>query len=433
MAVSRQIQENLERSSWIRRMFEEGLKLKKEFGADKVFDFSLGNPDVEPPTAFAATLARLAADTTAGAHGYMPNAGYPSVRAAVAKKASRDQGLEIPAENIVMTVGAAGGLNVLLKTILDPGDEVVVFRPYFAEYFFYVQNHGGKFVDVPTGPGFSPDPEALRAALTPRTACVIINSPNNPTGRIYTKEELEAIAAVLSEHGRKTGRFPYLVADEPYREIVYGGALVPSPMLAYPETIVATSWSKSLSLPGERIGYLAVSPRSGDAKGLVDGLAMCTRILGFVNAPALMQRAVAELLDEKCDVASYERRGRLLSEGLRAAGYDFPEPEGAFYIFARVPELPGAELEPRGAAGVAGGASAASKAGAAQDGRAAAPALGLDVAFAMHLKKYNILAVPGVGFGCPGWFRLSYCVAEKTIRGALPLFAKAMEDWKAGS
>lgn len=402
MAVSRLIKENLERSSWIRRMFEEGLKLKKEFGADKVYDFSLGNPDVEPPAAFNGIVARLAADTSRGTHGYMPNAGYPAVRAAVAGKASRDQGLAIPPENIVMTVGAAGGLNVLLRTILDPGDEVIVFKPYFAEYFFYVQNHGGRFIDVPTGPGFTPDPEALRAALSPRTACVIVNSPNNPTGRIYTRAELEALGAVLEEHGRKTGRYPYLVADEPYREIVYGGATVPSPMLAYRETIVATSWSKSLSLPGERIGYLAVSPNCEDAKGLVDGLAMCTRILGFVNAPALLQRAVAELLDERCDVASYERRGRLLAEGLRAAGYEFPEPAGAFYIFARVPELPGE------------------------------PIPGLDVAFVMHLKKYNLLAVPGVGFGCPGWFRLSYCVAEKTIRDAIPLFARAMEDWKAG-
>ncbi len=412
MAVSRRIKDNLERSSWIRRMFEEGLKLKKEFGADNVFDFSLGNPDVEPPEAFAQTLARLAADRTPGTHGYMPNAGYPAVRAAVARKASRDQGLEIPADNILMTVGAAGGLNVALATILDPGDEVIVFSPYFAEYFFYAQNHGGKFVVVPTKAGFSPDPEALARALSPRTACVIVNSPNNPTGRIYSEAELYAVAEALMAHGRKTGRYPYLIADEPYREIVYGGARVPSAMLAYPETIVATSWSKTLSLPGERIGYLAVSPRCEDAKALVDGMAMCTRILGFVNAPALMQRVVAELLDARCEVESYERRGRLLAEGLKAAGYEFPEPAGAFYLFAKVPERAACGDRPQGEV---------------RDGAATREP---DVEFVMHLKKYNILAVPGVGFGAPGWFRLSFCVAESTIRGAIPRFTRAIEEWK---
>lgn len=410
MAISQLIKGNLERSSWIRRMFEEGLKLRTEFGADNVYDFSLGNPDVEPPAAFTGVLTQLVQDSKPGMHGYMPNAGYPEVRAAVAGRASRDQGLAIPPENIVMTVGAAGGLNVLLKTILDPGDEVIVIRPWFAEYYFYIQNHGGRFVDVPSGPGFSLDAEAIRRALTPRTAAVLINSPNNPTGRIYSAEELRALAAVLSEHGAACGRYPYLIADEPYREIVYGGAVVPSVMAVYPETIVATSWSKTLSLPGERIGYLAVSPRASDSKSLMDGLIMCTRILGFVNAPALMQRAVSQLLDERCDVASYARRGRLLAAGLREVGYEFPDPSGAFYVFVRAPELPSG---PVGGPGVD-------------------PGSGLDVAFVMHLKRYHILAVPGVGFGYPGWFRLSFCVSEKTIKDSLPVFKKAMEDWKAG-
>jgi aspartate aminotransferase len=345
----------------------------------------------------------------------MSNAGYPEVRAAVAVRASRDQGLEIPASNILMSVGAAGGLNVVLKTILNPGDEVIVVRPYFAEYLFYVQGQGGSFVPVPPGPNFSLDPEAIAAALTDRTACVIINSPNNPTGRIYSTAELAAVADVLRAHGRKTGRLPYIVADEPYREIVYGGAKVPSIMEAYEETIVVSSWSKSLSLPGERIGYIALSPRASGAKEVLDGLAFSTRVLGYVNAPALMQRVVATLLDEVCDVASYARRGRILSEGLRAAGYEFPEPQGAFYIFARVPELP----EP--------------VQGSGRDARGESPSVGLDVAFAMHLKTYNVLAVPGVGFGWPGWFRLSFCVAEETIRAALPRFAEARESWMAGS
>ena len=409
MAISREVRQGMERASWIRRMFEEGLKLRAELGADAVFDFSLGNPDIEPPPAFPAALARLAADPSPGRHGYMPNPGYPEVRARVAAKASAEQGLAIGPECIVMTVGAAGGLNVALKSILDPGDEVVVLRPYFPEYYFYTKNHQGTFVPIDAGPGFSLSAESLRAALSPRSACVILNSPNNPTGVIYSEAELEAAARVLEEHGRATGRRPYIIADEPYRAIAYGGRRVPSVMAAYPETIVASSWSKSLSLPGERIGYLAVSPRCAAAKELVDAMSFSTRVLGFVNAPALMQRAVAELLDESADVSSYARRGAKLASGLRAAGYEFPDPAGAFYIFARVPALPDA---PR----------------AAPEGEAE----GLDIAFVMHLKRYGILAVPGVGFGCPGWFRLSYCVAERTIDRAIPLFAKAMEDWKSG-
>lgn len=409
MAVSRLIAENLERSSWIRRMFDEGLKLKARFGAENVFDFSLGNPDIEPPAAFQSAILRIASDTHKGTHGYMPNVGYPEVRTAVATRASRDQGLAIPASNIVMSVGAAGGLNVVLKTILDPGDEVMVLRPYFAEYFFYVQNHGGAFVPVAPKPDFSPDPEAIAAALTPRTACVILNSPNNPTGRIYSRGDLAAVARVLEAHGRKTGRMPYIIADEPYREIVYDGAEVPSIMEAYPETIVVSSWSKSLSLPGERIGYIAVSPRCAGARELVDGFGFSTRVLGFVNAPALMQRAVASLLEEVCEVESYARRGAILANGLKAAGYDFSAPQGAFYVFARVPELP---LDRSDSGDIA--------------------SLGLDVAFVMHLKKYNILAVPGVGFGYPGWFRLSFCVSEQTIQGSLPHFKKAFDDWKTG-
>lgn len=385
-------------------MFDEGQRLKAIHGAGQVFDFSLGNPDIEPPPAFGEALLRLASSPERGSHGYMSNAGYPGVRAAVAARASRDQGLEIPSSHIVMSVGAAGGLNVVLKTLLDPGDEVVVVRPYFAEYLFYVQNHGGAFVPVASGPDFALDPEAIAAALTEKTACVILNSPNNPTGRIYTRPELEAVAEVLRAHGRKVSRLPYIIADEPYREIVYEGAKVPSVMEVYEETIVVYSWSKSLSLPGERIGYIALSPRASSPKAVLDGLAFSTRVLGFVNAPALMQRVVASLLDEVSDVERYARRGRLLSHGLREAGYDFPEPQGAFYIFARVPDLPNSPSRP-----------------------------GDDVAFAMHLKDYRVLAVPGVGFGCPGWFRLSFCVSEDTIRGAIPLLGEAREAWLAGS
>lgn len=398
-------------------MYDEGLKLKARFGAGEVYDFSLGNPDIEPPPAFTSTIKALVAGNERGTHGYMPNVGYPEVREAVAVRASRDQGLSIPASNIVMTVGAAGAMNVVLKTILDPGDEVVVVKPYFAEYLFYVRNFGGSFVPVEPKADFSPDPEAIAAALTPRTACVILNSPNNPTGRVYTREDIAAVARVLEAHGRKTGRMPYLLADEPYREIVYHGVEVPSIMEAYAETIVVTSWSKTLSLPGERIGYIAVSPRASGIAQLMAGLAFSIRVLGFVNAPALMQRVVSSLLNEVCDVESYAKRGLLLSEGLGSAGYEFPAPEGAFYVFVRVP-----------AAGT--GKAEAMRREVEATGE---PDVTSDVAFAMHLKKYRILAVPGAGFGFPGYFRLCFCVSEDTIRRSLPAFRTAFADWVSDS
>jgi len=388
-----------------------------------VYDFSLGNPDLEPPESFRATMATLVADPATGRHGYMPNAGYPEVRKAVARRASAEQGIELGAGNILMTVGAAGALNVVLKAILDPGDEVLVIRPFFSEYALYAQNHGGRTVIADSGPGFSLSADSVRAALSPRTACVIINSPNNPTGVIYSAEELRALAAVLLEHGRKTGRYPYLVADEPYRGLVYGGAKVPSAMAAYPETIVASSWSKSLSLPGERIGYIAISPRCADAAELFEGMAFCIRVLGFVNAPALMQRAVARLLDERVAIETYARRGRLLADGLCAAGYEFPEPAGAFYIFARVPSrvalAPTAQPE-----------SDPTK--VEPSSPPTAQPLAPDKAFVQHLKRYGILAVPGSGYSYPGWFRLAYCVSERTIEAAIPQFRRAMEDWRAG-
>jgi aspartate aminotransferase len=386
-------------------MSDEAQRLKARYGAENVFDCSLGNPDIEPPPAFREALLEIASDAQPGTHGYMPNGGYPEVRALVARRASRDQGIEIPAGNIVMSVGAAGGLNVILKAILDPGDEVIAIRPYFSEYPFYAQNHGGVFIPVSPRADFSPDPEALAASLSPRTACVLLNSPNNPTGRIYSREALAEIAAVLVRHGEKTGRFPYLIADEPYREIVYDGAEVPSMMEAYAETIVVSSWSKSLSLPGERIGYVAVSPRCAAAKELIDGCCFATRVLGFVNAPALMQRVVARLLDEVADVESYALRRRLLCDGLHAAGYEFQEPQGAFYVFARVPEI---SVKPRPSP-------------EAPDSS--------DVAFVMRLKEHRVIAVPGVGFGYPGYFRLSFCVSESTIRGSLPHLKDARNSW----
>ncbi|MDR1972029.1 MAG: pyridoxal phosphate-dependent aminotransferase [Treponema sp.] len=408
MPVALAIKEALGSQSMIRKMFEEGNRLKKEHGAAKVFDFSLGNPDIEPPPAFHRVLLKLAREDRKGSHGYMPNAGFPEVREALAAKASREQGVEIDGSHVVMAVGAAGGLNVVFKSILDPGDEVIVSRPYFMEYRPYVANHGGKLVEVDSAADFSLDLPAIKAALSPRTKAVLINSPHNPSGRVYPAGDIAALGKLLTE----TGRRPYLISDEPYREICYDGAAVPPVLSAYDESIVVSSYSKSLSLPGERIGYVAVGPAVSDKENLVNALIYSTRVLGFVNAPALMQRIVAELTFAKVDVAVYARRRDALTTILDEAGISYAKPEGAFYLFCRVP--------PRRAGEAATGNSAAGEA-------AAAPVD--DRAFAEHLKQYLILGVPGSGFGKPGWFRLAYCVDEAIIRASGPAFQKAVETW----
>ncbi len=408
MAVNRQVRESIAKSAWIRGLFEEGARMRQRWGAEHVYDFSLGNPDLEPPDSFFSVLADLLADPAPGRHGYMPNAGFPEVRAAVAASASEEQGIEIPGHNILMTAGAAAGLNVVFATILDPGDEVVVPAPFFPEYTAYVAHGGGRLVPVPTDRDFLPDPEAIAAALGPRTAALLLNSPNNPTGRIYPAPLLGRIAGVLRSHGERSGRHPCVVSDEPYRKIVYGTAQVPSVMEAFDRCVVATSWSKSLSLAGERIGYLAVSPRFPEAGVLVDGLVMTARTRGFVNA--LMQRAVHRLLDARIDAESYGRRGRELAAGLRAAGYACPDPEGGLYLFCRVPPREGRSGE-----------------SAASPQRTEMPE---DVEFLAHLRDFRILGAPGSGVSCPGWFRLCFAVPRGTIEGAIPAFARAIEAWK---
>jgi aspartate aminotransferase len=386
----------------IRKMFEEGTRLKKLHGTDKVFDFSLGNPDVEPPPAFHRVFLRLAEEDAAGksrgSHGYMSNQGFPEVREALAKKASREQGISLDGSHIVMCVGAAGGLNVVFKTILNPGDEVVAPRPYFMEYRSYAANHGGILREVDSLPDFNLDLDAIRAALNEKTAAVLINSPHNPTGRVYPAETLRGLAEILEAHGKKTGRFPFLVADEPYREIVYIPGGTPPVLSAYPHSLVVTSYSKSLSLPGERIGFIAANPAIQDREDLLNGLVYATRVLGYVNAPALMQRIVAELTEESVDVGVYARRRDAFKEVLDQAGISYAEPEGAFYLFCRVPS--------------------------GKDG-----ALGDDGAFVNHLKQYLILGVPGAGFGKSGWVRFAYCVDEQTIRSSAGAFKAAMAAW----
>lgn len=390
MSIAGHIRESMTRSSWIRKMFEEGLKLKARHGEENVYDFSLGNPDLDPPHEFFKVIRAFAAEAIKGAHGYMPNAGFPSVREAIASRVRADHGVEMRGDCIVMTCGAAGGLNAVLKTLLDPGEEVIVSRPYFMEYNFYVANHNGKLVPVDSKVDFSLDIDAIEGAINEKTKAVLVNSPNNPTGRIYPESQIRALGDLLKEYHAK-GQIIYLVSDEPYREIVYEGATVPSILANYAHSIVINSYSKSLSIPGERIGYIAVNPECSEFDELLAGIVLCNRILGYVNAPALMQRIVAELLEVTVDITPYRERRDLLAAGLREAGYTFPMPEGAFYIFCKSP---------------------------IED----------DVRFAAHLQKYNILAVPGAGFGGPGYFRLAYCVPKEVIARSIPKFKEAINE-----
>ncbi len=388
MTVSNRIKQALESASWIRRMFEEGAELKARLGADKVMDFTLGNPDLEPPAEFKKELLAAVQDPRPGLHSYMANAGLVPPRQAIAQHLSKVHHLDFKTEDIVLTCGAGGAINIILKALLDPGDEVVVLAPFFPEYLFYVDNHGGTARVVETDANFQPDLQRLEQTLGPRTRVVIINSPNNPTGQVYEAEALQELGRLLTHHSGHHGRPVYLLADEPYRRIIYDNLSLPSIFGAYPNTLLATSFSKDLSIPGERMGYAAVSPRAAGRGELFAGLVLANRILGFVNAPALMQRVVAHLLEVSVDVGYYARRRDLLSEVLEQVGYDFVKPRGAFYFF---PQAPGGD----------------------------------DLALVARLKEENILAVPGRGFGRAGYFRLAFCVPEEVIRRAAPGFARA--------
>jgi aspartate aminotransferase len=393
MAIASKIKGFISQSSWIRKMFEEGLALKQQYGADKVYDFSLGNPNIDPPPPFKDHLIRIIEKDHPGQHAYMPNAGYPETRAAVAAYLSKGHETQLTAEHILMTCGAGGALNVILKTLLDPGDEVVVPAPYFVEYRFYVDNAGGVLKTAATKEDFSLDFKAMEAAFSEKTKMVLINSPNNPTGKVYNAVAIRKLVAFLEEKSRALGRIVYLVSDEPYSEIVYDGVQVPSILKAYKNSLIATSYSKSLSLPGERIGFIAVNPEILDLGEVLGGMVLCNRILGFVNAPALMQRVIAGLQGLRVDVSEYKRKRDLLCDGLASCGYSFAKPEGAFYLFPRAP-------------------------------------IADDVAFVRALQKYRILTVPGSGFGGPGHFRIAYCVDDATIVNAMDGFAAAIQEYK---
>ncbi len=389
MAISTKMTDFASRSSWIRKMFEEGGKLKAEFGAENVFDFSLGNPDLPPPPAFAENLQKIVTEDGPGSHSYMPNGGYPFVREAVAAQISKEQEVPVTGEEILMTCGAAGALNVVLKSILNPGEEVIILAPFFVEYNFYIDNQGGVAKIVKTTEDFNLDLAAIEAAISAKTKALIINSPNNPTGQIYPAADLAALGALLSRCEEKFGSSIFLLSDEPYRKIIFEEYQVPSIFKAYQNSVVVSSSSKDLSLPGERIGYIAIHPAISDKQELLSAMVLANRILGFVNAPALMQRVVATLQGVTVDTDIYTRRREVFCKILADAGLEFTPPKGAFYIFPKSP------LED-------------------------------DAAFVAHLQKYKILAVPGRGFGMPGYFRLAFCVEDGVIARSAPAFKEAM-------
>jgi aspartate aminotransferase len=391
MSISKKIKIATSSSSMIRKMFEEGAILKQKFGADKVYDFSLGNPNVDPPKDFEEELLKIAREAIPYKHGYMPNAGYPETRQAIAAKINRTSGLNLSGDHVIMSCGAGGALNVILKALLDPEDEVIVPVPFFMEYTPYVENYGGVVRRVKTREDFSLNVAAMEAAVNEKTKALIINSPNNPTGKVYSKDNIADLSLMLEKKSAELKRTIYLISDEPYREIVYDNVDVPNILSIYKNSIIAYSYSKTLSLPGERIGYIAVNPEIEEAAELIGALILCTRISGFVNAPALMQRIVARLQDTTVEVDVYKRKRDLLCAGLAAAGYKFEKPQGAFYLFPRSP-IPD------------------------------------DAAFVQVLLKKNILVVPGSAFGSPGYFRIAYCVDDATIINSIAGFAEAIKE-----
>lgn len=393
--IAKKMVKYVEGSSVTRAMFEEGKKMAAQYGAENVYDFSLGNPSVEPPKEVKQAIIQiLEEDAPNFVHGYMNNSGYEEVRDKIADSINQKFGTAFGQKNIVMTVGAAGGLNVALKTLLDPGDEVIAFAPYFGEYNNYVANFDGVMVVVPPNkPSFQPNLEAFAARITPKTKAVIVNNPNNPTGVVYSEETIKKLAEIMEQKQQQYGTSIYLIADEPYRELAYDGVFVPYLTKYYANTIVGYSYSKSLSLPGERIGYLVIPDEVDDFENVICAANVANRILGYVNAPSLMQLAVSKCLDASTDVAAYDANRRLLYDALTGYGFECAKPEGAFYLWVKAME---------------------------ED----------DAAFVAKAKEYNILMVPGSAFMCPGYVRIAYCVDKAMIERSLPAFEKLAESYR---
>lgn len=390
--VSSQIKEYMEKASWIRKMFEEGIRLKQEFGEENVHDFSLGNPDLPPPSAIKDALAELADQADQPFFlGYMPNFGYPDIRQRLAEEVSKEQGVAVPADSFVLTCGAAGALNTVFRAVLEPGDEVLTPAPFFVEYGFYAENYAATLTSVPSRPlTFALNLEGIDAAITEKTRVILINSPNNPTGAVYSRKELEGLAAILEKHNADRNRPIYILSDEPYRFLTFDGVEVPSLLDIYRYSIVCSSFSKNLSMAGERIGYALINPAIDGREPLLAAVTMANRILGFVNAPALAQKLLGKALGSSVDISIYDGRRKAMAEVLDNAGFKYTMPKGAFYFFPEAPD-------------------------------------GDDVAFCATLQKENILAVPGTGFGCPGYFRLAFCVGEDVILRSKEAFKRAMD------
>ncbi|NLZ48258.1 MAG: pyridoxal phosphate-dependent aminotransferase [Clostridiales bacterium] len=391
---SEKVVENLKKSSWIRVMFEEGNRLAKIYGADKVYDYSLGNPFGEPPVEVNESLKKHILSGEEGLHKYMSNAGYPEVRRKIAKSLQQESGISLNEENIVMTVGAAGGLNVVLKALLNEGEEVIVFAPYFVEYNCYIDNNGGKTIVVPADTkSFQPNLNEFKKLISPKTKAVIINSPNNPTGVVYSEESLKSMSLIIEEKEKEYGTTIFLISDEPYNKIVYDGLKLTPIMSVFKNAIIVNSFSKSLGLAGERIGYIAISSCIDNADLLANALIYCNRTLGFVNAPALFQKVAADALDAKIDIEDYQEKRDFLYSNLTRLGFECIKPQGAFYLF------PKALIED-------------------------------EVEFVNRALKYNLLLVPGSGFGCPGYFRMSYCVKFDMIKNSISAFEELVKEFK---
>jgi len=393
---SKEVVSNLGRSSVVRAMFEEGARLKKIYGNDKVYDFSIGNPDVEPPQKAREVLREMSKDLSTGTHKYMSNAGYLEARSAISQQISKEHETDVSPDLICMTCGAAGGLNVVLKSILNPQEEVIVFAPYFVEYLFYVKNFGGVPVIVETDENFDIDVSVLESKINHNTKAILINSPNNPTGVIYSKEKLAEINEMLEKKQKELGIDIYVLADEPYAKISYG-VEVPSVLQAFKNSIIVNSYSKSLALPGERIGYIAVNPKIAEVGVLMDAILFCNRTLGYVNAPAIAQRLVTALIDEQVDVGAYQEKRDIFYNGLLKLGFTCNKPDGAFYLFVKSPITD-------------------------------------ETIFVKNaLENYQIIAAPGGGFGRKGYFRLAYCVSKEVIINSLPQFEKLAKEYFGGS
>lgn len=390
MSVSKNIMNAIEQSSWVRKMFEEGARRKEIYGEENVFDFSLGNPNLEPPAEFKLILQNLANDSREGLHYYMPNAGYKVTRKAVADYLTGHSNQTFNEDDIVMTVGASGALNIILKTILDPNDEVIIPIPCFMEYKNYVDNHHGVPRFIKSKPDFSLDFDEINEVINEKTKAVIINSPHNPTGKIYSYKELSDLASLMDEHSKRR-RFPiYLISDEPYKKIVFDRVLVPSITDIYKNSFLVTSFSKELSIPGERIGYVALNPEMEGRELVSNGLSLSNRLLGFLNAPALMQRAITSLLNVSIDINIYQKKRDMLCDGLASLGYEFIKPQGTFYLFPKSPITD-------------------------------------DIKFVSALEEEKILTLPGSSCGTPGYFRIAFCVSDRTIINSMAGFGRAIE------